>query len=69
MSDSKRIVVTGATGQIGSVLCRELIARDYAVVVFSRHPDEARTKVPGAREYVAWQAEEHGAWTPAVDNA
>jgi uncharacterized protein len=57
MPEAKRVIVTGATGLIGSSLCRELITRGYAVVVFSRDPAAARTAVPGAEAYVAWQAE------------
>lgn len=38
---SKRILITGGTGFIGHVLCRELLARDYELTVFSRQPAEA----------------------------
>lgn len=38
---SKRILITGGTGFIGHVLCRELLARDYEITVFSRQPAEA----------------------------
>jgi len=55
MEDTKRVIVTGATGLIGSRLCSELQRRGYAVVVFSRDPEAARRKVPGALAYVAWQ--------------
>lgn len=37
---SKRILITGGTGFIGHVLCRELLARDYQLTVFSRQPAE-----------------------------
>jgi NAD dependent epimerase/dehydratase family enzyme len=69
MTDTKRVVVTGATGMIGRQLCNELIARGYAVVAFSRDPQQARAAVPGAAEYVAWSAAEDGAWASAIDNA
>ena len=62
MVETKRVIVTGATGLIGSSLCRELIKRGYAVVVFSRNPAAARTVIPGAEAYVAWQPEENGPW-------
>ena len=51
MSESKRIVVAGATGTIGKALCKSLIEREYAVVVFSRNPEKAREIVPGAVDY------------------
>jgi NAD dependent epimerase/dehydratase family enzyme len=69
MPDSKRVVVTGATGLIGKALCKELIAKGYQVVVFSRDPQRARKSAPGAAEYIAWQPAERGAWTSAVDGA
>jgi NAD dependent epimerase/dehydratase family enzyme len=69
MPENKRVVVTGATGLIGRALCRELIARGYQVVVFSRDQQKARRAVPGAAEYAAWQPAERGAWAGALDGA
>lgn len=66
---AKRVIVTGATGLIGKTLCRALVQRGDEVVVFSRNPDAARAKVPGAAEYVAWTPEVDGAWSGAVDGA
>lgn len=37
---SKRILITGGTGFIGHVLCRELLTRGYELTVFSRQPAE-----------------------------
>lgn len=37
---SKRILITGGTGFIGHVLCRELLAKDHQLTVFSRQPEE-----------------------------
>jgi hypothetical protein len=51
---TQRVVVVGATGQIGRPLCRELMRAGHAVVVFSRDPDRARELVPGAAGYLAW---------------
>lgn len=69
MRETKRIIVTGATGLIGSSLCQELIQRGYAVVVFSRDPTAARAKVPGAEAYVAWQPAENGPWAEYINGA
>lgn len=49
-----RVVVVGATGQIGRPLCRELTGTGRAVSVFSRDPARARRLVPGAAAYVEW---------------
>ena len=48
-----RVVVTGATGTIGSALVRELQARGDEVVVLSRDPDRVREKL-GAVEAHGW---------------
>ena len=65
----KRIIVTGATGLIGREVCATLIDKGYEVVVFSRNPQSARTKVPGAADYVAWTPAESGPWAGALDGA
>ena len=49
-----RVVVVGATGQIGRPLCRELALTGHAVSVFSRDPARARQLVPGAADHLAW---------------
>ena len=69
MADNKRVVVAGATGTIGRGLCKELIAKGYQVVVFSRDQQKARRAVPGAAEYVTWQPAETGPWAGALDGA
>lgn len=69
MAEQQRVIVTGATGLIGKALCRRLIEKGYAVVVFSRDPAQARQAVPGAAEYVAWTPAESGPWVGAVDGA
>src|SRR5262245_17853985 len=69
MADTRRVVVTGATGMIGRALCKRLIASGYQVVAFSRDPQKARQSVPGAAEYVAWTVSESGPWASAIDGA
>lgn len=69
MADNKRVVVAGATGTIGRALCKQLLAKGFQVVVFSRDPQKARRAVPGAAEYVAWQPSESGLWAAAIDGA
>ena len=49
-----RVVVVGATGQIGRPLCRELALAGHAVTVFSRDPARARQLVPEAADYLEW---------------
>jgi uncharacterized protein len=49
-----RVTVTGATGLIGSRLVRELGARGDEVTVLTRSPEQARERLGGAVEAVAW---------------
>jgi uncharacterized protein len=53
-----RVLVTGATGLIGSALSDALLARGDEVVGLSRDPEKARPKNPTVRWY---------AWQPAVE--
>ncbi|NWF81475.1 MAG: TIGR01777 family protein [Chloroflexi bacterium] len=69
MSTSKRIILTGATGLIGTRLFAALRERGYEVVIFSRNPSRARAALPGAAEYVTWSPAESGPWASAIDGA
>ena len=53
-----RVLVTGATGLIGSDLCDALLARGDEVVGLTRDPDRARSTNPT----VAWHA-----WRPTTE--
>jgi uncharacterized protein (TIGR01777 family) len=50
-----RVLVTGATGLIGSAVCDALLARGDEVVGLTRDPEQARPKNPTVRWH-AWQA-------------
>jgi hypothetical protein len=49
-----RVLVTGATGTIGSAVCDALLARGDEVVGLTRDPDKARSSNPTVTWY-AWQ--------------
>jgi len=53
-----KVLVTGATGLIGSALCDALLARDDEVVGLSRDPGRAGRAQPGVR----WHA-----WEPTLE--
>ncbi len=53
-----KVLVTGATGAIGSALCDALLARDDEVVGLSRNPSKARLAQPG----VQWHP-----WEPTLE--
>jgi uncharacterized protein (TIGR01777 family) len=53
-----RVLVTGASGRIGKVLCDELLARGDEVVGLTRDPESARAK----QSQVTWHA-----WEPTLE--
>lgn len=64
------IVITGATGIIGSELARRLTDAGRSVVVFARSPEAAAAKIPGAAGYVKWDSDmQGGEWTRSLDGA
>jgi len=69
MSERKRIVLTGATGEIGSALTPALAKEGYEIIAFSRNPDAARHKVPGAAEYAKWTTDDVSQWADYLNNA
>ena len=52
-----KVLVTGATGLIGSAVCHTLHARDDVVVGLTRNPEKARESAPYV-EWFAWNAGE-----------
>jgi len=49
-----KVLVTGATGLIGSALCDALLKRGDDVVGLTRDPSKARLRTPGV-EWHSWQ--------------
>jgi uncharacterized protein len=69
MLNTKRVVITGATGLIGRALVQVLLTQGYAPVIVSRRPEVAQRTLPGAAGYVQWQPGLEGPWAEAVDGA
>lgn len=64
------VVITGATGVIGSELAHQLIAEGEEVVVFSRFSQSASSKLPGAAAYVTWNYNDaDGRWAQYISGA
>jgi uncharacterized protein (TIGR01777 family) len=70
MPDRKRIVITGATGLIGTRLVEHLAGRGDSVAVLARDPERARRVAPGAADYFEWSGSmTDGGWTSSIDGA
>lgn len=60
----KKIIVTGATGLIGSSIVKKLIARGDDVTIFTR--DASHADNPSAK-YIEWTPGREGEWEKAVE--
>jgi len=63
--NGKRIVITGGSGFIGTVLAREFSRRGDTVIVLTRSP---RERPDGVRE-VLWNGKQLGEWIQHLDGA
>ncbi|WP_415718249.1 TIGR01777 family oxidoreductase [Maridesulfovibrio sp.] len=61
-----RVVVTGGTGFIGNILCRELSAKGYQVICLTR--SSRPSEVSGVRN-VVWDGQSSSGWSEYVDGA
>ena len=59
---NKKVIITGATGFIGTHLCKELIKRGDDVTIFTRDTAKAIIKIPGAKNYVEWNYRKLDSW-------
>src|SRR5919108_1008057 len=62
-----RVLVTGASGLIGSALCDALLARGDEVVGLTRDPERARSRNPTVRWH-AWRATTESPPPEALDH-
>jgi hypothetical protein len=63
--NKKRVVLAGGSGFLGRALAKELLARDYEVVVLTRTP---HVRSDGAKE-MAWDGKTCGEWIQSLDGA
>jgi hypothetical protein len=61
----KRVVLAGGSGFIGRALAKELLARNYEVVVLTRSPRQLAARI---RE-VFWDGKNTGEWMQSLDGA
>jgi hypothetical protein len=66
---AKTVIVSGATGFIGTVLCRELAARGYDIVVLSRNTERGATHLGSRVKVIGWDARRAAGWAEHADGA
>ena len=64
----KKIVITGASGLIGTRLAKALINRGDYVYIFTRDIDNTKNIIPDAAEYIKWDYKKPDTWAEHLDN-
>lgn len=62
-----RVIITGGTGELGSLLARSYAADNHEVIVLSRYPD--RHMSPAGVRLVKWDARTAAGWGELADGA
>lgn len=57
-----KILITGATGLIGSEVCKKLISDGKEITVFTRNPERAKKVLPRVKNYIEWDYERMDDW-------
>jgi hypothetical protein len=63
------VIITGATGFIGSRISKILKEAGYAIIIYTRSPRRAAESLPFADQYVDWDYDNPGAWQQTVEGA
>jgi len=58
----KKILITGATGLIGTKICKKLISDRKEITVFTRNPERAKKVLPGVKNFIEWNYERIDDW-------
>lgn len=66
---SKKVIITGATGLIGSHLTKKLVDLGYEVIVFTRNPEDSKKILPAASEHVEWRIGKNKDWEKYINGA
>lgn len=62
-----KIIVTGATGLIGSEICKKLLKRNYEVIVFTRNVESAKRKLPEVNSFIEWDYKNPEKWEKQIN--
>ncbi len=65
---NKNILVTGATGLIGTNLCKKLSQQNYSLTIFTRSPEKAKSILPYADEFIKWDYNNPEEWKLHLDD-
>ena len=66
---AKTVIISGATGFIGTVLCRQFAGRGYDIVVLSRSPERGATPFGSHVKVIGWDARSAAGWAEYADGA
>ncbi len=66
---TKRIIMTGATGLIGSNLAKALISNGFEITVFTRDVNKGKSLLPFVQNCVEWNYYEPEKWSGHLENA
>lgn len=64
----KKIIITGATGLIGSRLSRALITKGYEVIIFTRRKRANKSGITSKINFVEWDFYKPVTWQTYLDN-
>ena len=62
----KKLIITGATGQIGTKLCNALINRGDEITIFTRNILKGKRELPEAKKIVEWDYRKPEQWKSGV---
>lgn len=60
---TKKIIMTGATGLIGTNLAKTLSSRGYEITVFTRNLDKGHPALPFVQNYIEWDYRKPEMWS------
>jgi uncharacterized protein (TIGR01777 family) len=63
-----RVIITGATGFIGTALCREL-CKHYEIIALTRSTDKAKQALGSMAAVTEWKPEARDGWERTLDGA
>ncbi|HSD63530.1 MAG TPA: TIGR01777 family oxidoreductase [Ignavibacteriaceae bacterium] len=65
---SRKIIITGATGLIGSHLSKALTEKGYEIIVFTRDKEKNKQNAGSAKNYVEWDYHKPESWQNHINN-